>query len=563
MDLPNNAPLAPEPKKNWFLNNKILSSVIGILLLVVIAGAAYWLKETQPNQIQNEEEQLVVPDGWKKYQSNILGIEFSYPDSWGEPNTSPAKYITNLETLVDRFKDQDNLYYHSLYIEFPNKPELKFRIFDNMYPGERYPNSRAYSYGYMDNIPTVVASGNICDYKIHFEMPNFPEKIKELNTQCQNKIKRSFAETEQDFEGTTGILYTYVQKDHAFFKLGNKIFPYSLITLRYPHTKQLKEKISYDQYINENAGKVDDSDFKIFVSSLKSFEPTVASTPSFTADPKDSADVTLIKRYYYFLSTGHYENAFELRTGINNFESYKESVSVIQTASPKTIRLLATGQYEVLLDYQIHNSEPQQQRAIYEIINGKLKEIFIETIRGQIVSFGNRQAYASSRGDKNVVIMRQNDKETLIDEAPNDFEKTLDTLIFHNVLFSPKGNFITYRAGGWEWAFFRVYDISKNKIVYETSPGLLNTFNKEETLFFTCVYSEMGGEREFALYEVPSFKVKINLLKQYPEIKEYWNYQCSYDKVSNVVIVYFSGKIGDENAKQEFKFDSLTGKLIN
>lgn len=90
---PSLQPNPESPRSSWFLSHKVLYSVIGVLLLVVIVGSAWWqmAKQTtenlqQANQNQEVEEDVpgadaVIPyyNDWKTYTNTKYGFEFMYP----------------------------------------------------------------------------------------------------------------------------------------------------------------------------------------------------------------------------------------------------------------------------------------------------------------------------------------------------------------------------------------------------------------------------------------------------------------------------------------------------
>src|SRR3989338_7684564 len=89
MDEQMNVPLTPSPegspKPNWFLRHNVLYSVIGILLLVVIVGSAYWWREIK----QTYKFQQVVTD-------QSADTKVSYSEEY-------EKYVESISKIGDQW----------------------------------------------------------------------------------------------------------------------------------------------------------------------------------------------------------------------------------------------------------------------------------------------------------------------------------------------------------------------------------------------------------------------------------------------------------------------------
>jgi len=91
-----------QPKPNWLISHKILYSVIGVLLLIVIVGAAYWWKmekQTSENLQQANQNQETNPNStdsidWKTYMNTEYGFEFKYPTNWTKSENSNGVTLT-------------------------------------------------------------------------------------------------------------------------------------------------------------------------------------------------------------------------------------------------------------------------------------------------------------------------------------------------------------------------------------------------------------------------------------------------------------------------------------
>jgi hypothetical protein len=83
----NNLLSTQPPKSSWFLNPKVLYSVIGVLLLVLILGLVYWPRiEKEPTVNQPEERTNInqttnqnPSEEWNTYQDEKYKFSITYP----------------------------------------------------------------------------------------------------------------------------------------------------------------------------------------------------------------------------------------------------------------------------------------------------------------------------------------------------------------------------------------------------------------------------------------------------------------------------------------------------
>ncbi|MEA1937141.1 MAG: hypothetical protein U9N04_03450, partial [Patescibacteria group bacterium] len=153
---------------------KLIMAVILIIGIVAVFGILGYFKTIPKNGYKTTEiaekpiikKEIKCPENWKEYKHDIVGIKFCYPEEWGRLTTSPKSEITRIEDVVSEFDSEHNRNYNSFFIEFENNKNISLRFFNEQYGGEYYPNSYAYAHGYVDNIPLLKSTGDICKYKI-------------------------------------------------------------------------------------------------------------------------------------------------------------------------------------------------------------------------------------------------------------------------------------------------------------------------------------------------------------------------------------------------------------
>jgi hypothetical protein len=563
---------------------KILGVIILVLAAVFVAFFVFKFLINK-NTIKQETTKLQTISGWKKYSYDTLGFSFDYPPEWNTTNY-PSNEITDLKTLItsgcDDTYDTDSRC-HTINISFnknfepgsSNNTVPIIKIFDNQYEGEKYPNSYATNYGSINNIPVLRQTKNICNYKIDFNTP-YQNTMREIYNNCNEGIKTAVVESVENFGGTIGTLYTYTLRYFSYKNLRNGIFDNLLISYTLNTstiTLQLKSPITPEEFFSKiGLDPISNSkftQFKNFANSFNIYTPPQKQVTIFSVPAGEDENITLIRKYYNLLFTNQPAEAYKL---IDNQISVEEFVSnnqnKIYKAEPYEFKKISENQYEFWLNYQENNNKPETQRLIVTIQNGKIKQDLVETLTSPVVKFGDKIAYASSRKDESLVILKDGEKELFAASAPNNFDKTLQSLIFRNVEFSPSGRYLLYTAYGWEWAYSDVYDTKEKKRVLREGSGN-SGFSTDETLYFYCVNNEFSGEFAAVLYELPSFKVKLDILKQFPELGEFGtSISCEQNKENGLIEFKFKGKYRedrsyDENFSKSVKIDPKTVKILN
>ncbi len=559
-------------------------SIFLISLLVVIVSSVFVLKvyKYKTNKEVSAPTANPVPN-WKFYKQDALGISFYYPPEWGNVRQE-TNYITNLETLKNDCADHNDMddRCNSINLGFDQNNYyffLQFRIFNNRYRGETYPNSYAGQYGSIENIPVLVDTGDICKYKISFDTP-YTDKKREIYSHCKDGVKISLVETEQDFRGSSfnppiGILYTYDLKYFSYKKLKNGMFDNVLIShtaplststsqLKSPLTsKQFFEKTNLDPLSNEHFDQ-----FKKFVNSFNIYTPPKNNVPELVNIPAEESGVSLIRKYYQLLVDQPREAYGLVKSGFDLNQFIEKYLNKIYKAIPRDFKNLGQNEYEYWLDYQEHNKKLEIQRHIVKIENNKIVPELSETLTSTIATSTDTISYGASRGDRSVMVLNKNGQETIINSAPNDFGKNINTLIFSNIKFSKTGRYLLYSAGGWEWSFSYVYDVENKKELHKED-GAYSELTLDENLYYYCSSNDFSGNYSAMIYDVPSFKVKVDISKKFPDLVKFGtSIDCKENIEDSTIEFNFKGRYLEGNTYDEYfskviRVDTKTGQILN
>jgi hypothetical protein len=546
--------------------SKLSTVFIIILILIIVAGSLSWLALVLKNKgiftnlfVIGLQQNVVKTNktSWKIYHNEVLGIEFSYPETWGEVSTSPDN-ITDLNTLMNGGGNHS----HLINIYFSKKSNLMITLWDG------FLNAIDDFYAYVgtpDEMSSLRNSGNICQYHISKHSWRPTSKTSELQNSCKDEIKQSFIELIEDFSNANfsppiGLLYTYSLRDFTFEKAGNTRFPYTMIQYEVAGLLQQKTPITYQQFMKDKSDKIDDSEFRSFVRSFKSIPTVLHEKTENEILLSDDENIKLVKVYYNLLAKNKYQEAFSYL--INPAQSETEFTSEqsnIHDQIIKEIKKINGNSVEVLLTIQLHNSPTETYRKVFEIKSGKIQVILEEKINGDISTFNNMRAYASERGLKSVIVLQNDGVETII-ESREHSASDLWSATFYSPHISPKGNYLTYNTIYYESSSNSIYDIPNKKILGKT--GFEGEFNSSETLYFVCGFNDMSGEAAALIYSLPKFTVKTNLLELYPDLSKYWDYKCSNNEKTNTEVFEFSKIENGTTTRKIYMFNSLTGEPL-
>lgn len=491
-------------------------------------------------------EGTVLEDSWEIWRHNILGIEFIYPEKWGEPITKPSNYITDLSTINERYKEyNDHIYKYAVTIGFENGGP-KIEIYSDDYPGEKYPNAQTYYLGAIDNFQKLITTSNICDYKIEFKKnPTNTGTVYEKYSECNNNVKTTFFETEKFFGwGNIGTIFEYTTKYYGFKKLRNGFFNNLLTAFAVGYSGQLYNKINYNDFFDlefVNQGKIskeeheqNKSDFIKFVNSINVYDPEPLPVKEFKIIKNEDPNITTIRKYYYNIASGNLQEAYNMYLQKKvNFDEYKSWYENTVVANPNNFEKLEDGSYHFFVDLEDHNSEPKKYRTIMRVENNKIKTLSSEQITSELISFEDMTAFTKNKQGYNYIILSKDNKEIVIEKASDDYSKNLgEVKKYVRPKFSPKGNYLTYLSYGWEWSDGYVYDISKNEIVLKLSSMHQYGFSEDEKYFYACGASDMVGNYMASIYSTQDFQIDTDIFKILNEGTA-MNVKCELNEAEN------------------------------
>lgn len=599
--------------------------IFGLAILVVIGLAsvttAITIKNIVNNKVDNEsikgknniekteksvnqELGLNCKNGWMEYSHNVLGMAFCYPEKWGKPTTSYIKNITRLENMEETFVAQNIYYENALDIKFEynleDNKQINIRLFNDKYrmkDPEDTVNEPVYYYdtGTTNDIASLINSGSVCDYKIgHNYIEPQSNTFKTIYSSCTDGIRTVLTENKQFFDfSDPKTLYTYNLGLLYFRKINNNYFDNVLIRYEIDDAHQIFEELATldDFFNNQKTTNVENglskktvdefnnesNEFKEFSKTIVAFNPILKVQDEFKQISGEDKNITTIRKYYWLIASGKLDDAYAIyanKTKVN-VKTFKNIYKDAYSAEPFDINKIGENKYEFYLNYQDYNSNQQKFHVIADVKDNTLDTTFLEEYMSDVVKFKNMTAYSAQRGDKNYMILKVDDKETIIDEGDanydKDFKNIPDVKAFYNIQFSPNGNYITYFVGGWEMSSAYIYDIKENKkLTGDLASTLLSSFmlgfSKDEKFFYTCSSAGMASGPGGKIYSVSDFKVKYNVLDN-PESKNFINVDCSYNENDNLIEFKLSGKDNsngeyvDYNKIITLKYNLLTGKI--
>ncbi|MDO8471605.1 MAG: hypothetical protein Q7S64_00435 [bacterium] len=531
-----------------------------LLLLIIIIFGVSWTILIRSQQVQTQTASSTQTSDWKQYKDDVLGIQFDYPQKWGNPRTEPKEHITDLAHVVDEFTG-NNGYHNNFRLVFTQENSPQITIFNDAYENENEPASY-YDRGLAGNVSKLKQTGDICQYQLFF-IPFNPRNdnreenlFREVQSTCKRGIKETLTQFRQDFRYSSfpevGLVYSYNLSLLAYHPLQNGSFNHALVRSSLGYTGQIADaSMTINQFLTVDKGDanyqvsksvITDADYDLFKSdfarfnnSLKSYPPPKAVKAAFKETPGEDPNLTVIRRYYYAISNkdlvaayGYYQDQ---KVSFAEFTKWYQNTYY---ANPTQFEKTGTNQYRFMVDFQDSNQDPLQYRVTMQVTGGKLKPLSSEKLIGETDTYQKQAVFAARRNNKSYILLSINKQEQVIDEADAPSEETgFSGETFTKPQFSPNGNFISYGVIGWEWYGTRVYDIKKQKIIFKEEDGG-NDFTPDEKYYYGCATNQFGGSAHGFVYQLPEF-TKLYELFDDKQNQEYMSVDCKYDKAKQVI----------------------------
>jgi len=529
-----------------------------------------------------KKEKIKCPDNWKEYKHDVIGISFCYPEEWGEPMTSPIKNLTRLPNMGEEFETQNIYYENKLDIVFEKNSQVRIRLFDDQYSGKSQRKiDEPYIYyesGATGDIANLKINGDICDYKIEYDYKYNPRMkantFRTIYADCLNEVKTALTQNRQTFDfGDYRTLYTYDLRLLSFKKLKNNYFDNALISRGIDQANQIHEELAtLDDFFNK--GKTTNvkegiptknikqfeqelKEFQQFIDSITAYNPPAKVQTEFEKVPDEDPNVTIIRKYYWLLANGKLNEAYKMRSDQTElaYETFQDWYKDISHAEPYDFKKTNSNEYEFYVEYQDHNKSKKKFKVGMSVNENEIKTLFSDEILTEEISYGEYVAYSVRRGDKNYMILVENGKEIIIDEGYADYDSEYSNLgevkSFHKPKFSPKGNYLIYSIGGWEWYGSYVYDIQNKKVVKGHDGAEKFDFTPDEKYFYVCSSPGMSSSADGKVYSVPKFNVEFDALDDM-ENNFHFGVGCRYGEENGNIIFTLIDEKGDVKETKSF-----------
>jgi len=504
--------------------------------------------------------------GWSFYEQDVIGLSFCYPSRWGSAYTEPKNPVTRLSGLLDEYAAEGSQDGNSFVLRFKEKDDIVLRFFNEDYGGESYPNSYAEKYGFVDNIAKLKKSGDVCDYKMDFNHTwEYEGRINEIFAQCEDGIKTAIVDNQEYFEKE---VHSDRLQSFVYRKLQNGYFDHLLITRTYGSTTQLDDKfdevpallakipIAEEKFVGEQ------SDFKIFITSLNVFIPPKVPQKEFLESEADDPRTYPIRRYYYLIETGKLSEAYLLRAeqGKESFEDFTGLYKDAYIAHPSDFKDEGGGTFYFRLDYEDHNEPARKFGVRMTVVDGKLRADGVEEFIGEPATWGDYTAFAVERDGRMQLVLKKGGAEKVIDEGDAHYKEDFSNLSsvkgFPQIRISQSGKYLIYAVSGYEWVTSYLYDIGAGKELGHFQGVTLDNglqLTPDERFIYACRSAGFDGALPGEVYSIPSMDKVFDASESGGA---YTESECRYDDSRRAVVFSLSASIGaDQGRPKEVIFD--------
>lgn len=546
-----------------FKNKKIKIIIFLIILFSILISSILFLiqKSKSTKSVPNSNSNSVVnynqnvsptggndqvEAGWIKYQNDVLGIEFIYPESWGEVSTSPSRNITHLSSINKDFLDSENNdYRYMVKLTFSNQYSISFDFINNLFPG-------SYELD-VNSFQKLLKTGDICQYQINTENSHgYSEKY----NNCKDNVKNTliFYDSSKDY-------YNYSIKQFFYKKLNNNYFDNLLIKNSVASYQSNESNLNFDQVLQKDkyqkAGEKLMSDFEKTVNSIKVFSPP--SPTQIVFQENEDGNINTIRKYYYLLATQKLSEAYNMYANKNiSFEKFNDWYNQVFYTNVYNIKSINSNKYQFNVDIYEENEPISKYLVLMEVSNNKINTLYSEEILSDEVKFGEYSAYIRLKSGKNEVVLAKNGIQKVIDSGDNDWENKMSTtMFFDDPKFSPKGTYLIYYTVGWEWGSSIFYDIAKNKKI-DIDLSYADIFlTDDEKYLLSCTSAGIGSGVSAIIYSTPNFNVKKDFKSIIETFASPMQSKCSYSKEKSEFTIIITD---DNNQQKTIKYNPYTNQ---
>lgn len=539
----------------------ILFSILisSILFLIQKSKSTKSIPNSNSNSVTNYNQNVSptggndqVEAGWIKYRNDVLGIEFIYPESWGEVLTSPSRNITHLSSINKDFLDsEDNDYRYMVKLTFSNQYSISFDFINNLFPGNYELD--------VNSFQKLLKTGDICQYQINTENSHgYSEKY----NKCKDNVKNTliFYDSSKDY-------YNYSIKQFFYKKLNNNYFDNLLIKNSVASYQSNESNLNFDQVLQKDkyqkAGEKLMSDFEKTVNSIKVFSPPIPTQIVFQENENEDGNINTIRKYYYLLATQKLSEAYNMYANKNiSFEEFNNWYNQVFYTNIYNLKLISSNRYQFNIDIYEENEPISKYLVVMEVNDNKINTLSSEERFDDEVKFGEYSAFTRIKLGKDEVVLVKDGVQKVIDSGNNSWKNAseLDTYrSFGHLRFSPKGTYLIYGVSGWEWGSSIFYDISKNKKI-DIDLSYADIFlTDDEKYLLSCTSAGIGSGVSAIIYSGPSFSVKKDFKSIIETFASPMQSECSYSKEKSEFTIIITD---DNNQQKTVKYNLNTNQEI-
>lgn len=490
---------------------------------------------------------------WLTYRHDVLGLEFKYPAAWGEPKTEPREQITDLGRLDEDYSSPSLA--GIVRLSFAEKLAPDVILFSDKYRG---------AYGLGDHYQRIVtqelsnlrSSGAICEFDVSTRWNNYRDGYDTVYQECGSSDQTYLVRTRQ--QNTDGANYRYRLGMASYDRLENGYYDHLLanFVLRASERKVsdallfvdiLGDSAPYERDPNEGSLTQEElashkKDFAVFMASIKAFVPPEPTKEEFVPVAGENFEIARIRQYYQHIENGDLLAASDMRGGSGfTFPLFEELYQDAHLAQPRDFVALGGGRYDFYVDYQDHNSSPQEYHVVMNVHDGKLGTELTEEILLR-EPFGDMLAITKRRSEKTYLILERGEEEIVVAEGRSKEIKGkefgVQNVKFWNLEFSPTGRYLLFTEVGWEWGINRVYDIKEGQEVLKL--GFVRPkFTSDERYAFECSSAGMVGATG-TVHSLPDGEKVFDIFER-AEGKQVYEVKCELSDDESEVTFIFGG----------------------
>ena len=549
--------------------------IIGVVLLVVIAGFIVYTKFSSTDEVQNTVDQAKYEDSgdWESVSLPALGLSLEKIKGWRGPRINDFGTITKLDGL--KSKDGSEVFVDPIRITYPGGGVPVIYFYDTQV-GDRlafYSEEDGSQLKRLSSPPSLNQESDICDYVADIDRGYYFNPITKFYSSCEDNISVVLMEKKRKHQSGDPVpdeltesyvydLYATYYKPTPGWIHQNMLVVNDIASLVFIE----KPVASFDEFFTHPKSRLTKDEYREELKKFIRYAKSVAVSQPQTLENQlviqDDIDIDLgiVQSFYQFIIDEDLDRAklyYQTSPDDDIFSrQYGNMYKVILT----DIQKLSVGTLQFIAETQKHNTSshiPSTNlfRITLTTTDDKIVEEKIEEIVGSYISKDNLFISGLHTDGRNYFVLNEEGEERVLEETLYDTNDDFENIYseeFSNPAILENEKYLKYHSSGYHYWADHYYDLENHEKLFTAEMPGTSGLSRNYNHFYNCKQDLWDKyTRTITIRSVPDFEI-LNQTDEDSVIRLYDNFDCTYDTDKDVLYVNLSSpKEGESNLETE------------